>query len=83
MPTLEVPATLHQTLLSTNAIENSILNIRRRMSKVNRWQTATKDKRATMADRYLASGLLYAESTFRKIKGCKDLPKLVEALNKD
>jgi putative transposase len=83
MQTLEVPATLHQTLLSTNAIENSILNIRRRMSKVNRWQTATKDERVTMADRYLASGLLYAESTFRKIKGCKDLPKLLEALNKD
>lgn len=73
---LGVPATLHRSLLSTNVIENSILNIRRRMSKVNRWQAKTH-----MADRYLASGLLYAESTFRKIVGCGELPKLIQALN--
>jgi len=47
---LGVPATLHRTLLSTNAIENAMLNIRRRMSKVNRWQAKTD-----MAERYLAS----------------------------
>jgi len=75
---LGVPATLHRNLLNTNVIENAILNIRRRMSKVNRWRAKTK-----MADRYLASGLLYAESTFRKISGYKDLPKLHEALNRD
>lgn len=73
---LGVPATLHRSLLSTNIIENSILNIRRKMSKVNRWRAETK-----MPDRYLAAGLLYAESTFRKISGHKDLAKLVEALN--
>ena len=48
-----VPATLHRSLLSTNIIEDSILNIRCRMSKVNRWRAETK-----MADRYLAAGLL-------------------------
>lgn len=75
---LGVPATLHRTLLSTNAIENAILNIRRRMSKVNRWRADTK-----MADRYLACGILYAETTFRRIVGCDDLPKLREALDID
>ena len=73
---LGVPATLHRSLLSTNVIENAILNIRRRMSKVNRWRAKTE-----MADRYLAAGLLYAESTFRKIVGYTALPKLCEALN--
>ena len=67
----------HRTLLSTNAIENAILNIRRRMSKVNRWQAKTD-----MAERYLASAILYAETTFRRIVGCKDLPKLLEALGR-
>lgn len=75
---LGVPATLHRTLLSTNAIENAMLNIRRRMSKVNRWQAKTD-----MAERYLASGILYAETTFRKIVGYQDLPKLIEGLNKN
>jgi transposase-like protein len=75
---LGVPATLHRSLLSTNAIENAILNIRRKMRKVNRWQAQT-----AMADRYLAAGLLYAESTFRKIVACGDLPKLRDALDKD
>ncbi len=73
---LGVPATLHRTLLSTNAIENAILNIRRRMSKVNRWQAKTD-----MAERYLASGILYAETTFRRILGCQDLPKLIAQLD--
>jgi putative transposase len=73
---MSVPATLHRSLLSTNIIENSILNIRRKMRKVNRWRSETK-----MAERYLAAGLLYAESTFKKISGHKDLPKLIEALN--
>ncbi|MGY8690489.1 MAG: transposase, partial [Verrucomicrobiales bacterium] len=48
-----VPATLHWSLLSTNIIENSKLNIRRRMSKVNRWRAETK-----MADRYLLPRLI-------------------------
>lgn len=80
---LEVPASLNRSLLSTNIIENSILNIRRRMSKVNRWRTASKGDQETMADRYLASGLLYAESTFRRIAGFGDLPKLKAALDRD
>lgn len=81
LQSLGVPATLHRSLLSTNAIENAILNIRRKMSKVNRWRTASRGERATMADRYLASGLQYAESTFRRLMGWEDLTKLQEALN--
>lgn len=81
LQSLGIPATLNRSLLSTNIIENSILNIRRRMSRVHRWRTATKGEKETMADRYLAAGLTYAQSTFRRIHGYKDLDKLVEALN--
>ncbi len=80
---LGVHASLHRSLLSTNIIENAILNIRRRMSKVNRWRTATREGRKTMADRYLASGLLYAESTFRRITGWRDMAHLREVLDQD
>lgn len=83
LQSLGVPATLNRSLLSTNIIENSILNIRRRMSRVHRWRTATKGEKETMADRYLAAGLVYTQSTFRRIHGYKDLDKLVQALNID
>lgn len=80
---LGAPATLNCSLLSTNLIENSILNIRRRMSRVHRWRTATKGEKESMADRYLAAGLSYAQGTFRRIRGFRDLPKLLELLGKD
>lgn len=83
LQSLGIPATLNRSLLNTNIIENSILNIRRRMSRVHRWRTATKGEKETMADRYLAAGLIYAQSTFRRIHGYKDLDKLVQALNVD
>ena len=83
LQSLGLPATLNRSLLSTNIIENSILNIRRRMSRVHRWRTATKGKKETMADCYLAAGLTYAQNTFRRIHGYGDLDKLVQALNKD
>ena len=83
LQSLGLPATLNRSLLSTNIIENSILNIRRRMSRVNRWRTATKGEKETMADRYLAAGLTYTQSTFRRIAGYKDLDKLEKALSED
>lgn len=83
LQSLGIPATLNRGLLSTNIIENSILNMRRRMSRVHRWRTATKGEKEIMADRYLAAGLTYAQSTFRRIHGYNDLDKLVQALNKD
>ena len=83
LQSLGLPASLNRSLLSTNIIENSILNIRRRMSRVNRWRTATKGEKETMADRYLAAGLTYAQTTFRRIAGYKELGKLFQVLNKD
>jgi len=75
---LEAPSTLHISLLSTNAIENTIKNLRRMISRNNRWRAET-----SQPDRWLASGLLYAENGFRSINGKKDLPCLIESLQSD
>jgi transposase-like protein len=75
--TLNVPATLHVNLLSTNAIENPFLNVRRKINRVTRWRAETDQ-----ANRWLAYGLLEAERGFRRISGHAQLPKLQEALRR-
>lgn len=75
---LNVPNTLHRSLLSTNVIENSFLNTRRRIGRVTRFRAETDQ-----ASRWLAYALREAEKGFRKIHSYKDLPQLVEALSRD
>jgi putative transposase len=72
---LNAPNTLHRSLLSTNAIENSYLNTRRRIGRVTRFRAETDQ-----ASRWLAYALLEAEKGFRKIHGHKDLHHLISAL---
>lgn len=72
---LETPATLNSSLLSTNLIENAILNYRRQTNRVTRWRPQTNQ-----VDRWTATALLWVESGFRKIRGYTDLPKLLAAL---
>ena len=72
---LELPNTLHESLLSTNCIENTFLNLRRRMDRVTRWRANT-----TMAERWLAYGLMTAEGGFRRIKNFQEMPALLAAL---
>lgn len=74
---LDAPATLNVSLLSTNFIENSFRNVRAKTGRVKRWRTET-----AQAERWLAYGLLEAERGFRRMKGWKDIPKLVEKLKK-
>ena len=72
---LGAPSTLNRSLLSTNLIENVMLNYRRQTNRVSRWQTQTDQ-----VSRWTAAALLWAEAGFRKITGYKDLPKLLTAL---
>jgi putative transposase len=72
---LNVPATLNLSLLSTNAIENVIRNWREHTNNIKRWSV-----KSDMIERWAASGLLWAESGFRRIRHHDDLPKLREAL---
>ena len=72
---LNVPATLHLSLLSTNAIENVMRNYRGQTAKVTRWRAETDQ-----ISRWSATALLHVETGFHRIKGHADLPKLVHSL---
>ncbi|MBB3208269.1 transposase-like protein [Rhodopirellula rubra] len=74
---LNVPNTLHRTLLSTNAIENSFLNTRRKLGRVTRFRAETDQ-----AARWLSYALLEAEKGFRRISGHSKMPLLIAALQR-
>ena len=76
LQSLDVPNTLHRNLLSTNAIENSFRNTRRKLGRVTRFRAETDQ-----ASRWLAFALLEAEKGFRRISGYRDLPHLTSALD--
>lgn len=74
---LNVPNTLNRNLLSTNAIENSFRNTRRKLGRVTRFRAETDQ-----ASRWLAFALLEAEKGFRRITGYAHLGLLAAALEK-
>jgi transposase-like protein len=74
---LNVPNTLHRSLLSTNAIENSFLNTRRKLGRVTRFRADTDQ-----ATRWLSFALLEAEKGFRRISGHQALKELTAALQR-
>ena len=77
LQSLDVPNTLHRNLLSTNAIENSFMNTRRKIGRVKRFRAETDQ-----ATRWLAFALVEVEKGFRRISGHADMPKLVAALKR-
>jgi len=72
---LEVPSTLHTSLLSTNVIENSYRNVRRKLGRVTRFRAETDQ-----SSRWLAYALDEAEKGFRRIQGHAGLKHLKAAL---
>ena len=74
---LGAPSTLHKSLLSTNLIENSFRNTRRKLGRVTRFRAATDQ-----ASRWLAYALLEVEKGFRRISGWRDLHALSRALER-
>ena len=73
---LNLPSTLNKTLLSTNIVENAIKNWRQHTGNVKLW-----NEKKDMVSRWAATGLLWSENTFYKIKHAEDLPHLVAALS--
>jgi transposase-like protein len=73
---LNVPSTLNVTFLSTNCIENSFRNWREATGNVKRWSL-----KRDMVSRWSASGMLWAESGFNKIRHAKDLGALATVLS--
>jgi putative transposase len=72
---LDVPSTLNTTFLSTNLIENVLRNWREATGNIKR-----RNEKEDMVGRWMASGLLWAEAGFRKVRGHEDLHHLAKAL---
>lgn len=74
---LGVSDRLARSLSCTNVIESMISVVRDLTTRVKRWQDAR------MVRRWVGAGMLEAERSFRRIKGCKDMPVLVAAVRKE
>ena len=66
---------LLKTLCSTNPIENLNGCLRRLTRNVKRWRGGA------MAQRWGATAVMEAEKRFRRIKGHRDLPQMLKALD--
>src|SRR5216684_4204630 len=71
---LDLPAALTRTLATTNPIESAYSVAREVMGKVKRWRDGQ------MVVRWTAAGMEVAASKFRRIKGYRELPILIEKL---
>jgi len=74
---LGVPDRLARSLSCTNAIESMISVVRSLTDRVKTWRD-TK-----MVRRWVGVGMLEAERSFRRVKGCKDMPILVTAVHRE
>ena len=72
--TLGLSDRLRQSLATTNAIESLISRTRHVKRNVKRWRGGQ------MVLRWAAAAVLEAVKGFRRLKGHKDMPKLVAAL---
>jgi putative transposase len=65
---------LARSLSCTNAIESMISTVRLVSSGVKRWRDPA------MVRRWVATGMIEAQRSFRRIKGCKDMAPFVTAI---
>lgn len=72
---LSVPELLRRTLSSTNVIESALSVTRNVTSRVKRW------REGDMRRRWCAAGLMRAEQKFKRVKGYRQIPQLVAALD--
>jgi transposase-like protein len=73
---LGLPALLRRTLATTNPIESALSVAVKVTGRVKRWRDGH------MRMRWCTAGLLRAEERFRRVKGHKQLPLLVAALER-
>lgn len=71
---LGISPTLARTLRSTNPIESMIEICRTKSRNVKRWRDGE------MALRWAAAGMVEAQKQFRRVKGHRDIPRLITAL---
>jgi putative transposase len=73
---LGITGSLLKTVESTNPVESMIEIVRDHSQRVKRWSSGE------MALRWAAAGMLAAQSQFRRVKGYRQLPQLVAALER-
>jgi putative transposase len=73
---LGVSGALYRTLRSTNAIENLNGLVGHFVRNVRRWRDGH------MLVRWIAAGLAEARRSFRRVRGYRDIPKLITALDR-
>ena len=66
---------LARSLSCTNAIESMISTVRLVSSGVKRWSDPA------MVRRWVGTGMIEAQRSFRRIKGCRDMQHLVDAVH--
>src|SRR5438128_4814826 len=74
---LKVPALLRKTLHSTNPIESLFSRVRSCEKNIKRYRNSK------MAQRWLASVLLYAEKSFRTAKGVDQIQSVLENIESE
>ena len=72
---LGIEGALYRALRSTNTIENLNGSVASYTRNVKRWQ------RGAMILRWGSAAVLDAEQRFRRIRGCKDMSRLIAALD--
>jgi transposase-like protein len=73
---LGITGTLAKSLTSTNPIESMISVVQRTIRNVKKWEDGEMKKR------WVATGMLEAERSFRRVRGCKEMKTLVIALQR-
>ncbi len=68
---------LLQSFFSTNLIESALSVVRTVTGRMKTW------KDAGMRARWCAAGLLRAEEKFKRLKGHKQMPELIRALERE
>jgi putative transposase len=74
---LGLGGSLAATLTTTNCIESMISIAKRTTGRVTKW------KDGSMKKRWVAAGMLEAERSFRRVRGYKGMPKLLDALHRE
>ena len=72
---LGLPESLRRSLSSTNIIESVFSGVEQHCARVKRWRAGDH------LQRWVASALLKVESRFRRIRGYKEMPALLSALD--
>jgi len=74
---LKVPGLLRKSLHSTNIIESVFSKVRSKTDRVKNWRTSTDQ-----ISRWAAAALMTSEKTFMTLKGFKQIPMIMNELNK-